>query len=71
MPIRISEYGFQSHARFLHKHAKKSFAIIDPSETTGMAHEEANLFPETYEAILCFLEERCALGERIRTYQDT
>ena len=71
LSFRGSEYGFKGHARSLHKHAKKSSAIISPSETTGMAHEEANCLPEACEAGMCFLEERCVLGERIWTYQDT
>ncbi len=63
LSFRGSEYGFESYAWFLHNHAKKGFAIISPSETAGMADEEANCCLEACEAGLCFLEERCALGQ--------
>jgi hypothetical protein len=63
LSFRGSEYGFERNAWFLHKHAKKGFAILFSSETAGMADEEANCFPEACEAGLCFLEERRALGE--------
>ena len=66
----VSEYGFESHARFLHEHAKKGLAIFNPPELTGVAHEEASCLPEAFEAVMCFLEGRCTPGERIRTHQD-
>ena len=70
LSFRGSEYGFESCARFLHKHAKKRLSVIIPSETAGVADEEANCFPKACEAGLCFLEERRALGECIRTLKD-
>jgi hypothetical protein len=70
LPIRRSEYGFEGHTRFFHKHAKKGLAIVNPTEVTGVAHEGASCFPEAFEAFLCILEERCTLGERIRAYKD-
>ena len=63
LSFRGSEYGFERDARFLHKHAKKGFAILFSSETAGMADEDANCFPEACEAGMCFVEDRRALGE--------
>ena len=62
-PFRGSEYGFEGHARFLRKHAKKGLSVINPSEVTGVAHEEASCLPEAFEACMCVVEERCTPWE--------
>ncbi len=69
-PFRSSEDGFEGYARFLHKHAKKSLAIFNPPEVTGVADEEASCLLEPFETGMCFLERYCTLEERVRTHQD-
>ena len=62
-PFRGSEDGFERYTRLLHKHAEKCLAIFDPSEVTGVADEEAGCLPESFEAILCVLEDYCISQE--------